>query len=108
MVLSWRFPCCSFSLPEVSQRFSQLIQMSLLTVLASGLEIRNPLRNRQEKNEFKFQSQQKNYLTRKIKRACRCENKKASSRKFLRTPNDNRFGVIATNRLACWILASPS
>ena len=30
--------------------------------LASGLETRNPLRNRQEKNEFYFQLQRKNFL----------------------------------------------
>jgi hypothetical protein len=33
-----------------------------VAALASGLEIRNPLRNRQEKNEFYFQSRRKNFL----------------------------------------------
>jgi hypothetical protein len=36
--------------------------MRFLPVLASGLETRNPLRNRQEKNEFNFQSRRKNFL----------------------------------------------
>ena len=33
-----------------------------MVVLASGLETRNQLRKRQEKNEFYFQLQQKNFL----------------------------------------------
>jgi hypothetical protein len=36
--------------------------MHFAATLASGLETRNPLRNRQEKNEFKFQSRPKNSL----------------------------------------------
>jgi hypothetical protein len=46
--------CCSFSLVKVSQGCSQLIHMRIVLALASGLETRNPLQNRQEKNEFYF------------------------------------------------------
>jgi hypothetical protein len=49
---------------------------TFVVVLASGLETRNQLRKRQEKNEFYFQFHQKNFLDGKMKRACRCENEK--------------------------------
>jgi hypothetical protein len=62
IVLSGNFSCCSFSLLEVSQKCSQLIHMRFVPVLASGLETRNPLENRQEKNEFNFSSPRKNFL----------------------------------------------
>src|SRR4029453_8187629 len=58
-VLSRSFRCCSFSLPEVSQTCSQLIHTRFVVVLASGLETRNQLRKRQEKNEFYFRLRQK-------------------------------------------------
>jgi hypothetical protein len=50
--------------------------MRLVLVLASGLETRNPSQNRQEKNEILFFLSQKNFLTKKRKRACPRENKK--------------------------------
>ena len=62
IVLSWTLSCSSFSLLGVSQKCSQLIHMRVVASLASGLEIRNQLRNRQEKNEFYFQLQRKNFL----------------------------------------------
>jgi hypothetical protein len=49
-----RYP---FSQLEVSQKCSQLIHMHLAAALASGLETRNQLQNRQEKNQFYFQLQ---------------------------------------------------
>src|SRR5690349_7726477 len=51
-----------FSLVEISQKCSQLIHMRFIPAFASGLEIRNPLQNRQEKNEFYFFGRQKNFL----------------------------------------------
>jgi hypothetical protein len=62
IVLSSSFRRCSFLLPEVSQTCSQLIHTPFMAALASGLETRNPLRTRQEKNEFYFQLRQKNFL----------------------------------------------
>jgi hypothetical protein len=62
LVLLRRFPCCSSSLPDVSQTCSQLIHTRFMAALASGLETRNQLRKRQEKNEFKFRLRQKNFL----------------------------------------------
>jgi hypothetical protein len=62
IVLSRSFPVYSFSLLEVSQKCSQLIHMRFVAALASGLETRNPLRKRQEKNEFYFQLGRKNFL----------------------------------------------
>src|SRR5882757_5305066 len=59
IVVSGSFPCCSFLLPGVSQTCSQLIHTRFLAALASGLETRNQLRKRQEKNEFNFQLRQK-------------------------------------------------
>jgi hypothetical protein len=47
---------------EVSKECSQLIHMHVVASLASGLEIRNHLRTRQEKNEFYFQAQRENFL----------------------------------------------
>src|SRR4029077_16497891 len=57
-----RFPCCSVSLSDVSQTCSQVIHTRFVAALASGLETRNQLRKRQEKNEFYFQLRQKNSL----------------------------------------------
>jgi len=62
IVLWGIFLCCSFSLPEVSQTCSQLIHTRFVVILASGLETRNQLRKRQEKNEFNFRLRQKNFL----------------------------------------------
>jgi hypothetical protein len=39
--------------------------MRFVPALASGLETRNPLQNRQEKNEFYFSSPKKFFLTKK-------------------------------------------
>jgi hypothetical protein len=63
-------------LPEISQTCSQLIHTRFVVVLASGLETRNPLRKRQEKNEFYFQLRQKNFLDWKMERSARRGNKK--------------------------------
>jgi hypothetical protein len=87
IALSRSFRCCSLSLPEVSQTCSQLIHTRLVVVLASGLETRNPLRKRQEKNEFNFRLPQKNFLTEKMKHACRRENEKQCVKKDSRNPN---------------------
>jgi hypothetical protein len=57
IVVSSSFLGCAFSRLDVSQKCSQLIHMRFAAALASGLEIRNPLRNRQEKNQFYFQLQ---------------------------------------------------
>jgi hypothetical protein len=57
IVVSGSFLRRSFSRLEVSQKCSQLIHMRFAATLASGLESRNQLRNRQEKNEFYFQLQ---------------------------------------------------
>jgi hypothetical protein len=62
IVLPGNFWCCSFSLLKVSQKCSQLIHMRFVPVLASGLETRNPLENRQEKNEFYFFIAEKKFL----------------------------------------------
>jgi hypothetical protein len=53
---------CSFLQLEVSQKCSQLIHMRSAAALASGLESRNQLRNRQEKNQLYFQLQPQNFL----------------------------------------------
>ena len=70
VVLSGNYWCCSFSPIKVSQKCSQLIHMRFVPVLASGLEIRNRFQNRQEKNKFYFSLSTKNFLTKKLKRAC--------------------------------------
>jgi hypothetical protein len=69
-VLSGNYWCCSFSPIKVSQKCSQLIHMRFVPVLASGLEIRNRFQNRQEKNKFYFSLSKKNFLTKKLERAC--------------------------------------
>jgi hypothetical protein len=55
IVVSSSFLGCAFSRLDVSQKCSQLIHMRFTAAFASGLEIRNPLRNPQEKNQFYFQ-----------------------------------------------------
>ena len=82
IVLSRSFPCCSFLLPEVSQTCSQLIHTRFVAALASGLETRNQLRKRQEKNEFYFRLRPKKFLTGKMKHACRRKTKKRCVQKF--------------------------
>ena len=77
-----RFPCCSLSLPDVFQTCSQLIHTRFVAALASGLETRNQLRKRQEKNEFNFRLRQKISLTEKMKHACRRKRKKRCVKKF--------------------------
>src|SRR5204863_1470968 len=62
IVLLRRFPRCSLSLPDVSQTCSQLIHTRFVAALANGLETRNQLRKRQEKNEFNFRLRQKIFL----------------------------------------------
>jgi hypothetical protein len=62
IVPSRSFPCRSFLISEVSQTCSQLIHTRFVIFLASGLETRNQLRKRQEKNEFNFQLRPKNFL----------------------------------------------
>src|SRR5713226_8438279 len=49
IVPSSSFLGCAFSRLDVSQKCSQLIHMRFAAAIASGLETRNPLRNRQEK-----------------------------------------------------------
>jgi len=96
IVLSRSFLCCSFSLPEVSQTCSQLIHTHFVVVLASGLETRNRLRKRQEKNEFNFQLGQKNFLTEKLS-ARVCSNR-SSAPKISRNSNLKVFGIAATEQ----------
>ena len=62
ILLARSFQCCSSLLSEISQTCSQLIHTRFVAALASGLETRNQLRKRQEKNEFYFQLCQKNFL----------------------------------------------
>jgi len=54
-----------------------------VVVLASGLETRNQLRKRQEKNEFNFQLRQKNSLDGENEARVSDENGNAVSKKFL-------------------------
>ncbi len=79
VVLSGNYWCCSFSPIKVSQKCSQLIHMRFVPVLASGLETRNRFQNRQEKNKFYFSLSTKNFLTRKLKRACAREKQNGRS-----------------------------
>ena len=82
ILLPSSLPSRSFSLLEVSQKCSQLIHTSFMAALASGLETRNQLRKRQEKNQFYFRLRQKNFLTGKMKHACRRENRNSVSKNF--------------------------
>jgi hypothetical protein len=84
IVLSRSFPCCSFSLQEVSQTCSQLIHMPFKAALASGLETRNQLRKRQEKNEFNFRLRQKNFLDCKNEASVSKQNGKERTRENFR------------------------
>ncbi len=98
------FPCCSLSLPDVFQTCSQLIHMRFVAALASGLETRNQLRKRQEKNEFKFRLRQKIFLTGKMKRVCRRENRNSVSKKFRSTQTAtirNRRGEESSLLIPC-------
>jgi hypothetical protein len=104
IVLSRSFRCCSLSLPEVSQTCSQLIHTRLVVVLASGLETRNLLRKRQEKNEFNFRLPRKNFLTGKMKHACRRENENSVSKKIRATQTAttrNRRGEQTSSLITC-------
>jgi hypothetical protein len=98
IVLSRSIPCCSFLLSEVSQTCSQLIHTRFVAALASGLETRNQLRKRQEKNEFYFRLRQKIFLTKKMEHAGRRETKKQCVEKISRANRDG-FGIAATNKL---------
>ena len=91
LVLPRRLPCCSFWLPEVSQTCSQLIHTRFMATLASGLETRNQLRKRQEKNEFNFSITTKKFLDCKKNHACRWENTNSVSKNF-RNRNRDGFG----------------
>jgi len=62
VVLARSFWSGSFLLPEIFQTCSQLIHTCFVVVLASGLETRNQLQKRQEKNEFYFQFREENLL----------------------------------------------
>src|SRR6476646_4385388 len=55
ILLARSFWSCSFLRSEIYQTCSQLIHTRFVAALASGLETRNQLRKRQEKNEFYFQ-----------------------------------------------------
>jgi hypothetical protein len=102
IVLSKSFPCCSFSLSEVSQTCSQLIHMRFMAALASGLETRNQLRKRQEKNEFYFRLRQKKFLDwEKEARVFGVKTRNSVSKKF-RASQSHGFGIAATKRLRRW------
>src|SRR6476620_1503439 len=92
-----RFSCCSLSLPDVSQTCSQLIHTCFMAALASGLETRNRLRKRQEKNEFNFQLGQKNFLTEKLS-ARVCSKTEIVRRKFRKTETSERSESPRPNR----------
>jgi hypothetical protein len=71
------------------KKFSEMFTTyshALCPALASGLETRNPLQNRQEKNEFNFFGRQKIFLTTKTKRACPREKKKSLLPQIAATP----------------------
>ena len=87
IVLLRRFPCCSLSLPDVSQTCSQLIHTRFVAALASGLETRNQLRKRQEKNEFKFRLRQENFLDWKNEARVSARKQKQCVEKVSRNPN---------------------
>jgi hypothetical protein len=108
-------------LPEISQTCSQLIHTRFVVVLASGLETRNPLRKRQEKNEFYFQLRPKNFLdwknearvsSREQETVC-CRNFVSQPRRILNRRNE-RFATALLRsrvdriRLCAQFLASPS
>ena len=105
MVLSRSFLCCSFSLLEVSQTCSQLIHTRFVAVLASGLETRNQLQKRQEKNEFNFQLGQKNFLTEKLS-ARVCSKTEIVRRKFRETQTSKRSESPRPNRLGRLIVCA--
>src|SRR5262249_46566185 len=89
IVWSRSSPCCSLLRPEVSQTCSQLIHTRFVVVLASWLETRNPLQNRQEKNEFNFQFRKKNFLD--GKNEARLRENEARSRKNYVQPKPVSF-----------------
>jgi len=62
-----------------------------MAALASGLETRNHLRKRQEKNEFYFQLREEIFLTEKMKRACRRESNKQCVEQNFRKPAATDF-----------------
>jgi hypothetical protein len=69
-----------------------------MVVLASGLETRNRLRKRQEKNEFNFQLGQKTFLTEKLS-ARVCVKTETVRRKFRETQTTERSESPPPNRL---------
>ena len=102
----WRsFRRCSFSLPEVSQTCSQLIHTPFMAALASGLETRNQLRKRQEKNVFNFQLSQKNFLTEKLS-ARVCSKTEIVRRKFRETQTSKPSESPWPNRLGRLIVCA--
>ena len=105
IVLSRSLLCCSFSLPEVSQTCSQLIHTHLVVVLASGLETRNRLRKRQEKNEFNFRLGQKKFLTEKLS-ARVCSKTEIVRRKFRETQTSEHSESPRPNRLGRLIVCA--
>jgi hypothetical protein len=90
---------------EGSQTCSQLIHTRFVIFLASGLETRNQVRKRQEKNEFIFNYDQKNFLDWEMKHACRCENRNSASKKIAQ-PKPPAFKIAAANRLVAIVCAS--
>jgi len=61
--------------------------MRFVAALASGLETRNQLRKRQEKNEFKFRLRQKNFLDWKNEARVSARKQKQCVEKVSRNPN---------------------
>ena len=76
IVLARRFRCCSFLLSEISQTCSQLIHTRFVAALASGLRLEISCESDKKKMNFIFNYAKKIFLTEKMKRACRRENKK--------------------------------
>jgi hypothetical protein len=103
IVLAGSFRSCSFLLPEISQTCSQLIHTSFMAALASGLETRNQLRKRQEKNEFYFRLRPKKFLDWENEARVSSQNQETVCSKISRTsPRDSESPQrtdFAANRL---------
>ena len=76
ILLAWSFRFGSFLLPAISQTCSQLIHTRFVAALASGLRLEISCESDKKKMNFIFNYAKKIFLTGKMKRAGRRENKK--------------------------------
>ena len=76
IVLARSFRSCSFLLSEIFQTCSQLIHTRFVAALASGLRLEISCESDKKKMNFIFNYAKKIFLTGKMKRAGRRENKK--------------------------------